>query len=140
MGHMNDPKVRAHMPLLQGEWTEETAQAFVAAKEACWVKDGRGHQAFLLDGDYIGWGGFQKEGEEWDLGLVLTPDAFGAGPRIVKALLHEAGDNPEIPYVTFLLPPTRNNRSALDRLGAHLIDRTDYQGQSFLKYRLETTS
>ena len=137
---MNDPKVRFHMPLLKGEWSVDAAKAFVAAKEDCWEKDGRGHQAFLLRGEYIGWGGFQKEGEEWDLGLVLTPDAFGLGPRIVKRLLMEAREIPEIPYVTFLLPPTRQNRAALHRLGARLAGTVAYEGQPFLKYRLETAA
>ena len=53
----------------------------VAAKEACWRRDGLGHWAILANGAYAGWGGFQKEGEDWDFGLVLSPGFFGLGQR-----------------------------------------------------------
>ena len=43
---------------------------FVAAKEECWDRDGLGHWAILSNNRYIGWGGFQKEGDEWNFGLA----------------------------------------------------------------------
>ena len=43
-----------------------------------------------------------------------------------------------IPFVTFLLPPSRKNLRALERLGAIFVDEIDYDGAKFLKYRLET--
>lgn len=44
--------------------------------DACWARYGLGHWAFLAEGRHVGWGGFQREGDEWDFGLVLRPYAF----------------------------------------------------------------
>ncbi|MCT8330362.1 GNAT family N-acetyltransferase [Albidovulum sediminis] len=138
VAHMSDPRLRAHMPLLTGTWGDAEAQGFVVAKEACWARDGLGHWAFLADGRYVGWGGFQLEGEEWDFGLVLRPQDFGLGARITRAALDFARSDPRIPFVTFLLPPSRRNLGALRRLGARAAGRQVHTGATFLKYRLET--
>lgn len=58
LAHMSDPRVAAHMPLLTFAFTPETLAKFIAAKEACWRRDGLGHWAILSDGAYVGWGGF----------------------------------------------------------------------------------
>ncbi|MCA0044202.1 GNAT family N-acetyltransferase [Celeribacter sp. ASW11-22] len=138
LSHMSDPRVAEHMPLLTEAWTEDTVAAFVAAKEACWARDGLGHWAFVVDGAYVGWGGFQKEGEEWDFGLVLRPDRFGLGLRIAKKALAFARTDPRIPYVTFLLPPSRRHLGALRRMGAEQVGEMMYEGNRFLKFRLGT--
>lgn len=138
--HMSDPRVADHMPLLTPPWTEEDAATFVTAKEAAWSRDGLGHWAFLQDGRYVGWGGFQKEAGEWDFGLVLKPDAFGLGLGIAKQALAFAKRDERIPYVTFLLPPSRRNVAALGRLGARYVGDIDYEGAAFRKYRLETAA
>lgn len=136
--HMSDPRVAEHMPLLTGGWSITDATEFVAMKEACWARDGLGHWAIFADGNYIGWGGFQKEADEWDFGLVLKPDVFGWGRRIALQAITFAKDDPRIPFVTFLLPPSRKNLSALSRLGARHIGEVVYDGEVFLKYRLDT--
>jgi hypothetical protein len=136
--HMSDPRVAEHMPLLTFTWDAPMVETFVATKETCWARDGLGHWAFLADGRYVGWGGFQKEGTEWDFGLVLKPEVFGLGHRIARKALAFAASDPRIPYVTFLLPPSRRNLGALKRLGADYIATIDYAGAAFLKYRLDT--
>nr|WP_138465581.1 GNAT family N-acetyltransferase [Poseidonocella sp. HB161398] len=136
--HMSDPRMAAHMPLLTGSWDAAATEAFVAAKEACWTRDGLGHWAFLADGDYCGWGGFQKEGAEWDFGLVLEPSSFGLGPAIARKALAFARADARIPFVTFLLPPTRRHLGALARLGARPEGEVAHEGARFLKFRLET--
>jgi len=137
VAHMSDPRVARHMPLLTARWDHAAAAAFVAAKEACWHRDGLGHWAILCDGRYVGWGGFQKEGEEWDFGLVLTPDAFGLGASIARKALAFARADARIPFVTFLLPPSRRNLGALDRIGARFVGDVVHCGARFRKYRLE---
>jgi len=136
--HMSDPRVAEHMPLLTGVWDTEMATKFVKMKEEYWARDGLGHWAFLVDGQYVGWGGFQKEGDEWDFGLVLRPQSFGLGRQIAKKALDFATADDRIPFVTFLLPPSRKNLGALRRLGAKYIDDVDYDGANFMKFRLNT--
>ncbi len=138
LAHMSDPRIAEHMPLLTDRWDLKRVDEFVAAKEACWHHDGLGHWAILVNGTYAGWGGFQKEGEEWDFGLVLKTASFGLGARIAAQALAFARTDARIPYVTFLLSPTRKNLGALDRLGAEFVGEIEYEGARFLKYRLET--
>ena len=136
--HMSSAKVAEHMPLLTPGWTVADAEAFVSAKEACWAKDGLGHWAILLDGVYVGWGGFQREGDEWDFGLVLKPEHFGLGLQVARKALAFAETDSRIPHVTFLLPLSRTRLAALARLGAVPVGEIDYEGVRFRKFRLET--
>ena len=126
------------MPLMNFEWDETAVAKFVAAKEACWERDGLGHWAILFNGEYVGWGGFQKEADEWDFGLVLRPNHFGLGTRISKKAFEFAIADERIPYITFLLPPSRKNLGALRKLGATFIGTTEHSGSAFRKYRLDT--
>ncbi|WP_106608668.1 GNAT family N-acetyltransferase [Shimia abyssi] len=139
LAHMSDPRVAEHMPLLTGRWDAATVESFVAQKEACWAEDGLGHWAILNNGQYVGWGGFQKEGDEWDFGLVLRPDAFGLGVRIARRAIKFAIADERIPYVTFLLPPSRTHLGALARLWARRVGEVAFDGVTFLKFRCETT-
>ncbi|MEL6413954.1 MAG: GNAT family protein [Pseudomonadota bacterium] len=138
VAHMSDPRVAEHMPLLTFAWDTKIAAGFVDKKEDYWARDGLGHWAFVVDGAYVGWGGFQKEGDEWDFGLVLRPDMFGLGRRIALKAIDFAKADERIPFVTFLLPPSRKNLGALKRLGAKRVGEIDYDGSIFLKFRLET--
>ncbi|MBW4708741.1 GNAT family N-acetyltransferase [Roseobacter sp. YSTF-M11] len=138
IAHMNDPRVAEHMPLLTVTWDRAAVAKFVVGKERNWRRDGLGHWAFLSNGQYVGWGGFQKEGDEWDYGLVLRPDAFGLGRQISRKAIAFAVADARIPFVTFLLPPSRKNLGALDRLGAKFVGEVDYDGTPFLKFRLDT--
>ena len=136
--HMSDPRVAEHMPLLTFEWDAKAVAKFVAQKERYWERDGLGHWAILSNGRYVGWGGFQKESDEWDFGLVLRPDAFGLGRRVTKKAIDFAVSDERIPYVTFLLPPSRKHLGALERLGVRHVGEIEYDGAKFLKFRLET--
>ncbi|MEQ9257680.1 MAG: GNAT family protein [Roseovarius sp.] len=138
VAHMSDPRMAEHMPLLREPWNREVAERFVAGKEAAWQRDGLGHWAVLADGRYVGWGGFQKEGETWDFGLVLRPGAFGLGAAITRKALAFARADPRIAEVTFLLPPSRRNLGALARLGARFEAEVEHDGAVFRRYRLAT--
>lgn len=136
--HMSDPRLARHMPLLTQPFDANAAQHFVNAKEACWQRDGLGHWAILSDGRYVGWGGFQKEGADWDFGLVLRGDAFGLGLAITRAALDFARADARIPYVTFLLSPSRRSLGVLSRIGARPLGAVQHEGARFLKFRLDT--
>ncbi|MEQ9565536.1 MAG: hypothetical protein RLN85_06950 [Pseudomonadales bacterium] len=135
---MSDPRVAVHMPLLTFEWDHDAVSKFVSAKEECWRRDGLGHWAILCNGSYVGWGGFQKEGDDWDYGLVLKPECFGLGSRITKMAIEFAVADERIPFVTFLLPPSRKKLMALTKLGASFVKEVEHEGARFLKFRLET--
>lgn len=136
--HMSNPRLAAHMPLLTFQWDHEAVTRFVADKEEAWRRDGLGHWAILCDGRYVGWGGFQKEGDEWDFGLVLKTDAFGLGPAIAKKAMEFARSDDRIPSVTFLVPLSRKHLGALERLGATWVGEIEYGGATFRKFRLDT--
>ncbi|WP_282607824.1 GNAT family N-acetyltransferase [Pelagibius sp. Alg239-R121] len=138
IAHMSDERVAEHMPLLTFKWDRDRVTEFVAAKEECWRRDGLGHWAILCNDSYVGWGGFQKEGDEWDYGLVLKPNSFGLGKAISRKAIEFAIADERIPFVTFLLPPSRKNLGGLARLGARFVGEIDYEGAKFLKYRLDT--
>jgi hypothetical protein len=138
VAHMSDPRVAEHMPLLTFKWDRQRLVEFVSAKEECWRRDGLGHWAILCDDEYVGWGGFQKEGDEWDFGLVLKPVCFGLGLRITRKAIDFAKADKRIPFVTFLLPPSRTHLGALTRLGARFVGEVEHDGAQFLKYRLDT--
>ena len=70
--------------------------------------------------------------------MVLRPESFGLGYRITRKAIEFAIADERIPYVTFLLPPSRKNLGALARLGARRVDEIEYDGVRFLKFRLET--
>ncbi|GLQ24226.1 hypothetical protein GCM10007853_21000 [Algimonas ampicilliniresistens] len=138
LDHMTDPRVAEHMPLLNSKWTMDMVTDFVASKEECWHKDGLGYWAILLNGKYVGWGGLQSEEGEWDFGLVLRPEIFGLGPRITRRVIEFAFADDRIQLVKFLVPPSRKNLSAFDRLGARYVGEIDCNNTSFLKYELRT--
>lgn len=136
---MSDSRVAEHLPLLTFRWDKTAVTKFIATKEECWNRDGLGHWAILCNGKYVGWGGFQKEKDEWDYGLVLRSNSFGLGIRITKKAIEFAIADARIPFVTFLLPPSRKTFRALERFGVRFVSEVNYEGAKFLKYRLETS-
>lgn len=138
IAHMSVPRVVDHLPLLTQKWDRDVLAGFIAAKEECWRRDGLGHWAILCNGAYVGWGGHQKEGDEWDFGLVLKPDSFGLGTRITRKAIAFAMADERSPFVTFIQPPSRKRLGALARLRARFVGEVDYDGARFLKYRLDT--
>ena len=81
---MNNPLVRRQMPLLKGNWTEDTCDNFVASKEQLWTEHGYGPWTFVVNDRFAGWGGVQPEDGEADLALVLHPDFWGIGKILSK--------------------------------------------------------
>ena len=138
--HLSDPRVVRHLPLMPRVWDMQAARALVAAKEAAWTRDGLGHWAFMRGETYLGWGGFEREGADWDFGLVLTAEAFGLGLPIARQALDFARGDARMPSVTFLLPVSRRHVGALARLGATEEGRVQVQGAVFRRFRIATPS
>jgi len=134
---MADARVAAHLPLLDGTFDVE---AFLQVKAQRWAEDGLGHWAIWQGDVFLGWGGFEKEGDVWDFGLVLTPEAFGQGLAITRRALDFARGDARIDTVQFLLAPTRRSVKALARMGAKEEGEVRYSGQTFRRFLLDTKS
>lgn len=137
LAHMTDPRAAAHLPLMPEGWTLEDARGFIADKEAARAQDGIGHQAILIDGGYAGWGGFARDGAEWDLALVLHPDHFGRGPQILRLLIAEGRADPRIGTALILLAPSRRAVAGMARIGAESLGEVERHGARFLGFRLD---
>jgi RimJ/RimL family protein N-acetyltransferase len=130
-----DPEVRRHMPLAGDDWDEGKAADWARGKDAQWQANGYGPWAIRIDGAFAGWGGFQKEGDEADLGLVLLPGFWGHGADIFREMVRR-GRELGIANVTIMLPPSRVRLKGLARLGFEPAGELDYAGERFLKFRL----
>ncbi|MEO1393333.1 MAG: GNAT family N-acetyltransferase [Cyanobacteria bacterium J06634_5] len=133
---MNDPAVRRHLPLAQDEFGDVECDHFVANKERMWEERGFGPWAFVLDDQFIGWGGLQPEGDDVDVGLVLSQKYWGAGPALYRRILTYAFEELCVDSVTALLPPSRTRVSAMRRLGFRKDGEIEIQDQRFIRYRL----
>ena len=130
----NHPDVIRHMPLATERWTDSAITEWAKGKDAQWQANGYGPWAIRIDGAFAGWGGFQKEGGEADLALVLLPGFWGHGPALVGHFMSrrlELGIGP----VSILLPPSRTRVKGLARIGFLFDCKVEYDGQRFLKFR-----
>ncbi|WP_417784049.1 GNAT family N-acetyltransferase [Terasakiella pusilla] len=133
---MNMPKVHRYLPLMTGPFTQADYRDFVTAKQAMWNQVGYGPHAFVIDGQFAGWGGLQPENGEADFALVLHPDFWGWGKRLFKAVVAQAVQDNVLTSLTVLLPIERHNKNALVRFGFKEEGKVDITGKSFVKYRL----
>jgi ribosomal-protein-alanine N-acetyltransferase len=133
---MNHPLLKRHMPLLSDKFTEADCDKFIAAKEQLWVDHGYGPWAFVADGKFVGWGGFQPESGEADLAVVLHPDYWGLGEAIYRKIIAEGFEKMGFESVTVLLPPSRRRDRVLKHLGFLFESEVELHGERFLRYRL----
>ena len=133
---MNDPDVRRHLPLARGRFGMPEYERFIVAKERIWEENGYGPWAFVLDDDFVGWGGLQPEGDDVDVGLVLRRAYWGAGrvlyARFVDYAFRELGAD----AVIALLPVSRTRVAGLRRLGFREDGEVTIRGEVFNRYRL----
>jgi ribosomal-protein-alanine N-acetyltransferase len=133
---MNHPLVRRHMPLAAAGFGRAECDRFVAAKERLWEEHGYGPWAFIIDGEFAGWGGIQPEGGEADVGLVLHPKYWGAGKLLYGRIIAFAFGELGFSSVIALLPPSRTRVSGVLRLGFRPDGEMSIAGQRFIRYRL----
>ena len=137
---MNDPDVRRHMPLARGYFGLSDCEHFVAAKEQMWEENGYGPWAFVLDHEFIGWGGLQLEGNDADIGLVLHRAYWGAGKTLYERILDYAFGELGLDSVTALLPPSRTRLTGLRRLGFSEDGQVMVGEELFNRYRLSRSA
>jgi [ribosomal protein S5]-alanine N-acetyltransferase len=133
---LNHPRVKTHMPLATEDFTPATCAAWLEAKERVWAEHGFGPHAFVWDGELVGWGGYQPDGDDADLGVVLHPRHWGLGLPIAKALLTEGFERFGFSSVIVLLPPSRTRLLGLQRFGFQRDGEVDVLGLGFMRFRL----
>ena len=132
---LNEPRNTRHMPL-SNPFTPESAREWVQAKDGQWAEHGYGPWAVLVDGDFAGWGGFQREPNGADFALVLLPRYWGRGAAITRALLERGFTELGLTDVLIALPYSRSPDRAVARLGFQPAGEVDYGGVGFRQYRL----
>lgn len=135
----NDPRVRRHLPLARGDFGARECAKFVAAKERMWETTGYGPWAFVLDDEFIGWGGLQPEGDDLDVAMILHPDHWGVGPGLCRRIISYAFGTRGVSAVTVLLPPSRRKLAGIRRLGFRPDGEAVLGGERFLRYRLSAS-
>lgn len=136
---MNNEKVRRQMPLFIGEFNEEICKKFILSKEQLWLLHGYGPWAFVLNNEFIGWGGLQPENGDADLALVLHPDHWGLGKHLYKEIVKRAFGEMKLTSITVLFPPSRTRVQGLIRLGFKKEQELTIDKHQFIKYRLKNT-
>jgi RimJ/RimL family protein N-acetyltransferase len=131
------PLVRRQMPLSDEHFGEAECREWVAGKEAQWEQHGYGPWAFLIDGNFAGWGGFQYENGDADLGLVLHPDYWGTGQLIYDKLIRRGFGEMGFESITVLLPPSRRRVRGILKLGFQPDGEVELYGERFIRYRLD---
>lgn len=134
---MNDPLVRRQMPLLTYQFNESICDQFIKAKEKLWVEYGYGPWAFIVNGNFAGWGGLQPEKGEADLAIVLHPNYWGIGKVIYDKIMKKAFGEMGLKSVTVLFPPSRTRINGLIRLGFKMDDELEIGDTRFIRYRIE---
>jgi hypothetical protein len=132
---LNDPDVRRHMPLADGRFDDTGALDWARGKDAQWQQNGFGPWAIQIGPDFAGWGGFQQEGDEADLALVLFPRFWGRGATLFRELLRRGRDI-GLGTTSILLPPSRSRVAGLQRLGFVPAGEVSHAGQRFRKFRM----
>jgi RimJ/RimL family protein N-acetyltransferase len=133
---MNNEMVGKQLPLLAGGFSTENCRDFLKAKKQLWDKHGFGPWAFLINGEFAGWGGLQPERGEADFALVLHPKFWGWGGRIFNKVKERAFNQMNLSSITILFPPSRPNSKAITRLGFTRDGQVTIDGEVFMKFRL----
>lgn len=132
---MNQPMVRKHMPLLEGNFDEGDYNSFIGAKQKIWDEHGYGPWAFILDGKFIGWGGLQPLDKDVEIALMLHPNYWGLGKALYEKMIDFAFEEKGLESVIILFPPSRTRIKALLKLGFQPEGKLSIGGHIFNRYR-----
>lgn len=133
---MTNPEVGKQMPLLAGGFSRDACRIFLEAKKQMWEQHGYGPWAFLVQGEFAGWGGLQPEHGDADFALVLHPQFWGWGRKIFAKIRDMAFGEMELESFTILFPPSRLNAKAVTRIGFVKDGQLMIDGAEFVRYRL----
>ncbi len=133
---MNNEMVGKQLPLLVSGFSAEDCRTFLKEKKRFWDEHGFGPWAFLINGEFAGWGGLQPERGEADFALILHPKFWGWGRKIFYKVKDRAFNQMNLSSITILLPPSRPNSKAITRLGFIEDGQLTVGGKIFKRYRL----
>lgn len=133
---MNNKSVGKHLPLLNGQFSQGDCRSFLKAKQYLWDEYGYGPWAFLIKGEFAGWGGLQREQGDADFALVLDPSFWGWGRKIFNKVKDQAFGEMNLSSITALLPPNRPNAKAILRLGFIEEGQMNVGDELFTRFRL----
>jgi len=133
---MNNELVGKQLPLLAGGFSAENCRDFLAAKQRLWDEHGFGPWAFLIKGEFAGWGGLQPEKGDADFALVLHPKFWGWGRKIFDKVKDWAFNQMNLDSITILFPPSRLNSKAITRMGFVEDGQMSIDGELFVRFRL----
>ena len=108
----------------------------MAAKDGQWEEHGYGPWAVLVDEDFAGWAGFQREVNGADFALVLVPRHWGRGGAVTRAALDQGFGELGLDAVIIALPFTRSPERVVARFGFVPDGEVSYGGSNFRQYRL----
>ncbi len=132
---LNEPRNTRHMPL-STPFTVESAHEWVHGKDGQWEQNGYGPLAVMVDGDFAGWGGFQREPNGADFALVLVPRHWGHGAAITRAVLKRGFTELGLSDALIALPYSGRPDRAVARLGSLPDGEVSDDGVAFRRYRL----
>lgn len=133
---LNDLAIARHLPLEGAVFDHEATRKWVEEKDAQWERVGYGPWAIHLDGQFAGWGGFQKEGDDADFALVLKAEFWGSGLAVYRTAMHKGFLDFGFDSVVVTLPPSRRTFRLLARLGYQPDGEAEHAGKRFLRFRL----
>ncbi|HAT3977608.1 TPA: GNAT family N-acetyltransferase [Legionella pneumophila] len=137
---LNDPLVKRHMPLSVDNFDEKHYTNFIQAKESIWENFGFGPWAYFIDDKFVGWGGIQPDGDDFELALVLSPKYWGYGRHLYNNLIEEAFSQLHLNSITILFPPSRTRIKWIFKIGFIEEGRVVINGKIFTRFRLNNPS
>lgn len=134
---MNNPLVRRQMPLLTERFNDTAYKNFITTKEKMWNEYGYGPWAFMVNSQFVGWGGVQPENGDVDLAMVLHPNYWGLGKIIYSQIIYKAFNEMKLKSIIVLFPPSRTRIKGLLKLGFERETEVMIGKQQFIRYRIE---
>jgi hypothetical protein len=133
----NNPLVKRHMPLSPGVFTLDDYYKFLEDKQVIWNRQGFGPSAYYINGEFIGWGGIQPDGDEFEVALVLDPNRWGCGKLLYKDIMREAFSDHHLESINILLPSSRKKYKWLPKEGFIEAGTVIIDNHKFTRYRAE---
>ena len=133
---MNNPKVVKHMPLASSKFDDKAYKKFIEEKETIWKKYGFGPFGFIIDKNFIGWGGLQPEQNDIEIAMVLNPNYWGYGRKIYERIINSAFHELKLKSIIILLPPSRKHIKGILKLGFKREALLKIDDVLFYRYRL----